>query len=834
MKEKMFFPAVYIRKIRKNRYQAITAYKMISVLDPILIENDFADLNQDARKKNILTSHLAFLESLVSWPENITLLLNITTFPDLKYPLGGRISTTLLLAAEGEGEKAATVEALNRSSLLFALANNHFQYIEIVPVYDRKEVERCYFPFEPEHIVKLGKHCQRFKLVRDEDEELEIPGIGFLSSVTTKKYTKIERGDVSFTFPWQLNYSSDISFIAEAIISYTAPLWFQVRLRPAKVGSKILSRVEESLFKCEKMLIDDSLAQGLLKQQALALRQSITHRMQQLRNRVFKAGIFISSTTPIDEALISSMARMISPVKDWEDDETLYGGAVWNSVSKDKFKNIGWFPELHVLTPSEAACAFRLPHPEKSFCPGLPVKKYRTVLASPAIVGRNNEHSILVGNNIHRGHQHPVYLDINDRMRHMCILGQTGVGKSTLLEQMVLADIEAGRGICLIDPHGDLVSNVLNRYPGHREDDLVIVDFSNEKYVLPMNFLSWGDETERDNIIDDIYNWFDATYNLLQTGGPMFEMYYRSFMRLLLGDKTRKEFVTTIPDFIRLFQDEDFRELCMQEVDDPQIINQVVQSLDAGGELQLKNMAPYVTSKFGRFISNNNLTRMVGQEEMALDFGQLMNSGKVVLINLGRSRFGETISGLLASQIVSRFRSAAMKRIYMKPEERKDFILYVDEFQNIASGDFESILSEARKFRLGLVMANQYAEQIANKRTEGGSSVLDAILGNVGTIACFRMGVKDARLLEDLFIPAFNHHDLTNLPNYQCYVNLKTGSNIPISISMETIDSSGKVRHDKAERLRDFSMSKYAITVEEADKRLLKRDEKIKALIRSI
>jgi len=239
-------------------------------------------------------------------------------------------------------------------------------------------------------------------------------------------------------------------------------------------------------------------------------------------------------------------------------------------------------------------------------------------------------------------------------------------------------------------------------------------------------------------------------------------------------------------------------------------------------------MAPYVASKLNRFVLDKGLQLMTGQEAMSLDFQDVMNSGKVMLVNLGRGRFGDTISGLLASQIVGRFQNAAMKRIEMKPDERREFFLIIDEFQNCATEPFIAMLAEARKFKMGLVLANQYADQLERRKTESGDSVLKAVLGNVGTTVCFRLGVNDAKTMGDVFYPTFTSEDLVNLPLGNCYINLKTSRSNPTSFSLETTYIESEERSSHVARLRELSNRKYTIPVETARKNLSRHNEYIK------
>ncbi|HAE42233.1 MAG TPA: hypothetical protein DCG34_04850 [Clostridiales bacterium] len=567
--------------------------------------------------------------------------------------------------------------------------------------------------------------------------------------------------------------------------------------------------------------------------QASGLRNVLTRRLQELQEPAFQAGVFLASTTSLDPAIIASIQHVIAPAMVSEDPVDFFqGSSAIKDISLHDFANPRYFPDEDIYTPAEVACAFRLPHPQNSHCPGLPIKDYRTSLSNPQTIKSGQQDYLQLGNNCHRGYSHDVRISDDDRMRHTCILGQTGTGKSTLLENMLIQDIEAGKGCCLLDPHGDLVQAVLNRYPMGRRDDLVLVDFLDHESIIPMNLIHWDFEEDRDMIIDDLYSWMDMTYDMKTAGGPIFEQYFRAFMRVLMGEVSNGFFVPTITDFCRIFIDKKFRDFCMNEIKDPNVIAMIKQAKDATGDSAMTAVAPYVTSKLNRFELDANLRLITGQEQMRLNFKEIMDTGKVMLVNLGRGKFGETISGLLASQIVGRFRTEAMRRIGTPVEARRDFFLYVDEFQNIASHGFMSLLSEARKYRLGLVLANQYADQL--KRGKFGSdTMLSAVMGNVATTISFRVGPIDAELLETVFTPTFDRRDLVNLPACgHCYVNMKIGSDKPISLSMQTIARPKKQRHaGHASELRERSNKKYAISRQDAEKNLAERRTLIEELI---
>ncbi len=833
MQQPLLYPAIrYYEKPEETTVRALAGIKIISILSPALRMEE--NPGKESPEQAIKAAHLNLLQAIAAWSPETWLSLNIVSKPQRGFPLGGKIEVSILLAVESKDRESAAVELLNRHAMLLSILKTYIPAVEFESIMDENELSGIETPFVPTAVTSIVHQRQHFAMNTDHKgtNSNNSTKIGFLAPSPTKNTS--DETAIDHVLPWTLSLSRDISECCELLLWYQAPVWLQVRLTPCR-GTDIIHRqpLHDTISQCEDLLVGKKQANGLLSLQASGLRNVLTRRLQELQEPAFRAGVFLASTAPLDPAIIASMQHTIAPAMMSENPEDFFqGSSSVKEVTTYDFADPRYFPDEDIYIPAEVACAFRLPHPRYSDCPGLPIREYRTALANPQSIKSGQEEFLQLGKNCHRGYSHDVRISDDDRMRHTCILGQTGTGKSTLLENMLIQDIEAGKGCCLLDPHGDLVQAVLNRYPMRRRDDLVLVDFLDQESIIPMNLIHWQREEDRDLIIDDLFSWMDMTYDMKHTGGPVFEQYFRTFMRVLMGEVSNGFFVPTITDFCRIFTDKKFREFCMNEIKDPNVLAMIKQAKEATGEASLTGLAPYVTSKLNRFELDNNLRLITGQEQMKLNFKEIMDTGKVMLVNLGRGKFGETISGLLASQIVGRFRTEAMRRIDTPVEARRDFFLYVDEFQNIASQNFMSLLSEARKYRLGLVLANQYADQLKRGKT-GGDTMLSAVMGNVATTVSFRVGPTDAELLETVFTPTFDRRDLVNLPACgHCYVNMKIGSDKPISLSMQTIHYPEKQRHEGlAKVLREASNKKYAIPRQEAEKNLAERRTLIEELI---
>lgn len=838
MEKTSYFPAVMCSRKKTGGFLAWAGIRVCSFLAPELYGSQKTE--ESLNKADRFKGHLSFYTALAHWPENANLVCNLFTMPNELHPLAGRLEVVLLVSVTARTKKSAIAAVISRHGTLLSLLNNYFPEIEFAGIDDEKTLAAAIRPFAPKVVVGIGRRREKYMVSSPKAESGDGRRrltMGFLASGNDSNECEnqkpAERVVIPYLFPWISADQEDISGLAEALLLTPSPVWFQARLRPLVNPEKSLKKLRATLTQCEELLARQPDEIALLSMQVRAMREAITERIQQTGTHVFSGGLCVASTTVIDEALAGALASMVSggPVSQDEKEISLHGGTVLTEIRPRDFLNPDFIPEEEPLTPVEACCMFRLPRLTGSEAPGLTINHFRTTFADPALLHSSAVSELLLGDNVHRGYGNEVHLPRNDRMRHTLILGQTGTGKSTLISSMVQQDILAGQGLCLIDPHGDLVEDVLHRFPEKRKDDLVLVDFLDQNYVVPMNILAWQNEEERDFLIDELYGWLDQTYNMRETGGPMFELYFRSFMRVLMGDKPRKDFTATIQDFVRMFTDKDFRNFCRKDIHDEHVLQILKQATRAGGDAKLNNIAPYITCKLNRFTLDKNIKRITGQERMAIDFSDIMNSGKVMLVNLGKGRFGDTVTGLLAGQIVSRFQAAAMKRAVIPSDQRRDFFLYVDEFQNIASENFIALLSEARKYRVGMILANQYADQLNAIRSEGGDSVLKAMLGNVGTIINFRLGIPDAELMEQVFMPEFNRFDLANLPMGNCYVSLKTGGNRPVTLSMQTRYEKTALRLDHVAELRRLSMKKHAITREKVDAFLLERSRKLEELV---
>ena len=427
-----------------------------------------------------------------------------------------------------------------------------------------------------------------------------------------------------------------------------------------------------------------------------------------------------------------------------------------------------------ILSAEELAGIFHFPTP---YLKTPNIKTINTKTAPPPV--NLLREGLLLGFNQYRGTKTDVYLGSDDRRRHLYVIGQTGTGKSGLLSNLIEQDVNAGRGVGILDPHGDLIDHIMGKIPNNRVDDVVVFDPSNREYSIGLNMLEYDPEfpEQKTFIVNEFMKIFDKLYDLKSTGGPMFEQYARNALQLLMDDPKETYTLMEVP---KVLADKEFRHYLLSKCR-----NMLVrefwekQAEAAGGEASLKNMVPYITSKFDTFISNDYMRPIIGQVKSTFKFREILDQKKIFLVNLSKGRLGEINSSLLGLIITGKITIAAFSKVDVPESERRDFHLYIDEFQNFATDTISTILSEARKYKLCLTVSHQFIGQLEDK-------IRDSVFGNVGTISSFRVGAEDAEFLAKQFAPVFNAPDLTRLENYNAYVRILINGQVSLPFNIKT------------------------------------------------
>ncbi|OGN06184.1 MAG: hypothetical protein A3A26_01730 [Candidatus Zambryskibacteria bacterium RIFCSPLOWO2_01_FULL_47_14] len=413
---------------------------------------------------------------------------------------------------------------------------------------------------------------------------------------------------------------------------------------------------------------------------------------------------------------------------------------------------------------------------------------------------------IALGRNIFRGVESLVRMTDEDRRRHLYIIGQTGTGKSTMMKAMLRQDVENGKGVCLIDPHGEFAEFTLSIVPMARAEEVIYFNPGDIDYPMGLNMLEIDPNhpEQKSMVIDELFGIFEKLYDLKATGGPMFEKYFKNSALLLLDDYAHE--APTLADISRVLVDDAYRKDKLSRETNP-LVSQFwqLEAEKAQGDQSLSNMAPYITSKITSFIFNEFLRPIVNQQKSAFNFRQAMDEGKILIVNLSKGKIGEINANLLGMVIVGKLMMAALSRVDSDEKIRRDTYLYIDEFHNFTTDSIATILSEARKYRLNLILAHQFIKQLKD-------SIRDSVFGNVGSIASFRIGPDDAEFMKNKFEPTFTPQDIMNIDNLNCYLNLLINgqTTLPFNIRLETERVFDAGNPEMAEYLKQLSRHKYS------------------------
>ncbi len=411
------------------------------------------------------------------------------------------------------------------------------------------------------------------------------------------------------------------------------------------------------------------------------------------------------------------------------------------------------------------------------------------------------QEGVVLGRNVFRGVTSVVRMSENDRRRHFYVLGQTGTGKSTMMENMIYQDILNGGGVAFVDPHGTAIEKILGTIPPERMQDVIVFDPSDVGRPMGINMLEYDVRypEQKTFIVNELLSIFQKLF-LAETMGPMFDQYFRNAVLLLLDDYEHEK--PTLVNIPRILTDEAYRKDKLSRETNPIIKNfWEFEAEKAGGEAALANMAPYITSKINGFIANEYLRPILSQKDSSFDFREVMDRKKILLVNLSKGKIGDINANLLGMLVVGKLLMAALSRVDIAEEQRQDFHLYIDEFQNFTTDSIATILAEARKYRLNLIIANQFIKQLVDK-------IRDAVFGNVGSMAVFRVGADDAEFLKSQFEPVFTIQDLMNIDNFNCYVKLLINNQTTRPFNIK-IDPSQESDPELAQKIKESSRTKY-------------------------
>lgn len=434
---------------------------------------------------------------------------------------------------------------------------------------------------------------------------------------------------------------------------------------------------------------------------------------------------------------------------------------------------------------------------------------------APAPIEMGHE-GILLGINSYHGKDTSIHMAREDRLRHMYIIGQTGTGKTTILKNMIAQDIRNGEGVCYIDPHGTDIQDILSYVPPERIDDVIYFDPAYTPRPMGLNMLEFDPNypEQKTFVVNELMGIFNKLFDMKTSGGPMFEQYFKNSAFLVME---HPESGCTLLEISRVLSDKAFRDMKLSHCKNP-IIKQFWASAEqTTGDQGLANFVPYITSKFDNFISNDIMRPVVLQEKSVFNFRDIMDNKKILLVNLSKGRLGEMNANLIGLVLVGKIQMAAMSRVDMYGKQMNDFYLYIDEFQNVTTDSISSILSEARKYRLSLTIAHQYISQLEE-------SIKNAVFGNVGSMAVYRISSEDANFVEQKFKPTFTASDIMKLDNFNSYVSMLVNGQPTKPFNMISHWSLTKGGNKEVvEKIKELSYLKYGRPREEVEDEVMSK-----------
>jgi energy-coupling factor transporter ATP-binding protein EcfA2 len=724
-----------------------------------------------------------------------------------------------------------------------ALINGRLSGYNFVPITTEVELDTFLNPFEIKEIAEIRRREELIKL----DRFTPTSGIGYRPLERKRKQENTNGIYLTHSFsPTPHTFSQ----LFKILLLTPDSIVFSITLAPTSLSPDEIEFLINNISITEDFLAQPSSAtethKDIYRQRALLINKALTQQYHLLSDAPFQMRIQVCSSGIIPLTILEAVGVEITNPIGSQDDSMQSGGydCVYPErnlkeyqVALHNFQNLefnDWGESKspvnslrlrQLVDAYEANCAFRLPIPLDDELPGLDISHCRTVAPPRDILLMENskEPAVKLGINRTMGQTYNLFLSDSDRKQHLYIIGQTGTGKTTLMKSMALDDMNNGKGVIVIDPHGDMYHELLESVPEHRLKDLVLFDPTDSDYPLGFNPLEMESESQRDFIIREFKSIMERILQdqygdySRQMAGPMFYTHTQMNLRVILNDWKNPG---TLLDLYEIFNQKDYWiKYTPLEYQDTQANLWIKNTLSNTDYTRFVPFDGYVIgdfykSKFIDFVFDPILRNIFGQKKSTISIPKIMNEGKILLVNLAKGTMAEANSKFLGMFLMAKILSSAMERVKLPEKKRKLVCLYVDEFQNLATENFLILLSEGRKFGLSLVLANQFVTQIKDTR------IIDAIFGNVGNMIAFRTGKKDADILAPHFLPVFTEHDLTNLPNWQaCLKTSVKGQQYP-PYTLQTLKPEPAIANNHLEDILNQQHSQYARPRKEVEKEI--------------
>jgi hypothetical protein len=790
---------------------------------------DSRDEHSGAYLARLLDAQVDFIAALPGVGKGSAVELRYVAHPDLQARHCGRVEVLLRVRTAGATMNEALARARSTYQGLHPNLVAMEETYEWVPVRDGEEYQTLFDVSRHTDFGNLLRREAQIRLAAIDPLPRNRP-IGFAMAAPEIDGPDPEAVHVFAPFIPTL---ADLTRLFDVLLLQPARTVLSITLAPTTLRAGELDYLLLQAGRCEHFLATDAPRALPQKRQLGLLIQQFTDAVFSLRDDCFDLDIQIAGCGPLSGSLVEAFGTSVTGHVSAMDalngsapQALMKGGFDWTLAASEEERDqarahlmaMTPLPRRqdqggrlrHLFSAREANCAFRFPLPRANDFPGLPTR--HSVVLPPPLSSPNR--GLLLGENFHRGIQHPIQTLMDDRRRHTYIVGQTGTGKSTLLRSMILQDVEAGRGVAVLDPHGELVDEILACIPAHRVKDVHYISPERMDLSIGINMLEHRDEMERDLVINNLLEIFQRLYSEIpESMGPAFEQYFRNAALLEMAFPVDPP---TLDGLLRIFSDPDYRNRRMQTCSDPIVKSFWTLALRTTGDTSLANMGQWVVNKLSRFLYNGMLRRILLQPKTTIDFQAVLDRGGILLVDLCKGKLGEMNTAFLAMALIGQIQRAAFARtgVYDKSQLR-DFYLYIDEFQNVATRSFITILSEARKYRLNAILTNQYMHQIPQ-------DIIEAVRGNVGTTIAFRTGFKDAELLSEEFAPTIRRDDLLSLPNFHAYVRTLVRGEATQAFSLRTHNPRLERNQDSIDQILR-GMSRYSTASHRVEAMIMER-----------
>jgi hypothetical protein len=809
-------------------FVAISGIRLVEMLPLSLALNESGSKDKEHYQEHIQSRFRQWLETLSSPLYRIgregkgTRLVEIRLFTTEESLLQGKVEVVMLFKLSSDAAKKT-------ESLARAQADDMLQTLLVLqpdarwePISSSSFLQSALCPFEAKFGAEITRRMSKVSLASTAKTKDPHRKVGFKTTEGSDASTSLsESKSVNALYPYQPIKCGWNDLMNRLLIEPT-PFMIRLSAKPTTLTEEETHAFHELELSLNQ-LQEDLQKEATLRTGTLKIVQSLVNQLNEQRE-AFEGGLFevhteIFGPVSIPQGLIEFFGSSLTlPVGNYKKDEQLErmsGGFDFELLPKSANLNTA-LTDCNFITPlsdskemkknplrrwrylmdsKNALTAFHPPFVETNAVPGIAVQSLRQFP-----VKKLQSEGLKLGINGYQNRNTEIKFGREDRRRHCYIVGQTGTGKSSLIEKMILDDIYMCEGVALLDPHGDLVESVLSKIPKSRAEDVVYINPYFSDRSVGLNMLEFSDEDEKLYVVQEIIGMMERLFDSSFTG-PIFYNYLRMGLLYVMSDPNYKP---TLLDLYRFFTVPDYpKRFDISESNDPILRNfarNETFNFTKGTDAPFYS---YLTSKLDNFLGDYHIRNMICQQQTTINFDDIMNKKKILLVNLAKGLLGEINSRFLGMLIVSKLQLAAMRRVKIPMDSRTDFYLYVDEFQNITTTSFATLLAEARKFKLNLILANQFVRQLKPE-------IANAIRGNVGTSILFRLGVEDAELFEKSLFPFFSVNDIMQIPNWNAIVQTMVNGQVISPFSMQTVLSPYKANPKLGKLLEQLSYIKYA------------------------